>query len=86
MKPAHKEASLRVLSHEPPSSLQGPAVNLSLLQAPMFWYCLVSLCVEHTDLRFSNSWGKTKPRDGEGESFLMTLLASPKVAASANLI
>ena len=36
------------MSH--PLSLHGPAINLSLLQTPTFWYRLASLYVGHTDL------------------------------------
>ena len=33
-----------------PFSLHDPAVNLSLLQIPMFRYCLASLCIGHVNL------------------------------------
>ena len=36
--------------HEPPNSVPGPTMNLSLLQTPGFWYCLASSCVRHTNL------------------------------------
>ena len=36
--------------HEPPISLPGPTINLSLLQTPTFWYWLASLCVRHTNV------------------------------------
>ena len=41
---------------EPPISLHGPAVNLSLLPTLTFWYCLASLCFEHKDLGFGNNF------------------------------
>ena len=43
------------LRQEPPISLLGPAVNLSLLQTLTFWWCLASLYIRYTDLHFGNS-------------------------------
>ena len=42
------------LRQEPPVSLLGSSVNLSLLQTLTFWWCLASLYIRHTDLRFGN--------------------------------
>ena len=36
--------------HKSPFSLFGPAINLSLLQTPVFRYYLASLCVGHRNL------------------------------------
>ena len=47
--------SLDILRLSCPSPLQGPAVNLSLLQTLMFWYQLASLCVGHLELNFGDN-------------------------------
>ena len=42
---------------EPPVSLLGPTINLSLLQTPMFRYCLTSPCIWAHKLAFGNIVG-----------------------------
>ena len=42
--------SLGFGGHQLPVSSHGPAINLPLLQTPLFQYCLASLCTRHTKI------------------------------------